>query len=134
MDKTYTLAAERSIHAVHELIQTIFAGEPGMARAAMGQLMPVFAEAFSMVTTAGAVVQLPQVAAMFQQAAGGRPGLRIEISEVATVWQAASSVALRYKETHHLDGSATARWATAIVDCADGDVRWHSLHETALSR
>ncbi|WP_312525637.1 DUF4440 domain-containing protein [Comamonas sp.] len=134
MDKTYTLAAERSVHAVHELIQTIFAGEPGMARAAMGQLMPVFAEGFSMVTTAGAVVQLPQVAAMFQQAAGGRPGLRIEISEVATVWQAASSVALRYKETHHLNGTSTARWATAIVDCADGDVRWHSLHETALSR
>jgi hypothetical protein len=105
MDKTYTLAAERSVHAVHELIQTIFAGEPGLARATMGQ-----------------------------QAAGGRPGLRIEISEVATVWQAASSVALRYKETHHLDGSATARWATAIVDCADGDVRWHYLHETALSR
>ncbi|WP_312459045.1 DUF4440 domain-containing protein [Comamonas sp.] len=134
MDKTYTLAAERSVHAVHELIQTIFAGEPGMARAAMGQLMPVFAEGFSMVTTAGAVVQLPQVAAMFQQAAGGRPGLRIEISDVATVWQAASSVALRYKETHHLNGTSTARWATAIVDCADGDVRWHSLHETALSR
>ncbi len=134
MDKTYTQAAERSVHAVHELIQTIFAGEPGMARAAMGQLMPVFAEGFSMVTTAGAVVQLPQVTVMFQQAAGGRPGLRIEISEVATVWQAASSVALRYQETHHLNGSATARWATAIVDCADGDVRWHHLHETALSR
>lgn len=134
MNKTYTQAAERSVHEVHELIQTIFAGEPGMARAAMGQLMPVFAEGFSMVTTAGAVVRLPQVAAMFQQSVGGRPGLRIEIGELTSVWQASSSVALRYKETHHLNGTATARWATAIMDCADGDVRWHHLHETALSR
>ncbi|GAB2823081.1 DUF4440 domain-containing protein [Comamonas piscis] len=132
MNKTYTQAAERSVHEVHELIQTIFAGEPGMARAAMGQLMPVFAEGFSMVTTAGAVVRLPQVAAMFQQSVGGRPGLRIEIGEVETVWQTGSSVALRYQETHHLNGTATARWATAIVDCANGVLRWRCLHETAL--
>ncbi|WP_423935888.1 DUF4440 domain-containing protein [Comamonas sp. 23] len=134
MNNPYTQAAERSVYDVHELIQTIFAGAPGMARAAIDQLMPVFAEGFSMVTTAGAVVQLPQVAAMFQQAAAGRPGLRIEISEVSSVWQAASSVALRYQETHHLNGTAMVRWATAIVDCADGAVRWQYLHETALGR
>lgn len=126
-------AAERSIHVVHALIQTIFADARTPALAAIDQLMPAFAEDFSMVTTAGAVVRLPQVAAMFHQAAAGRPGLRIEVSDVEPVWQAGTSVALRYKETHHLNGTSSARWATAILDCADALVRWRYLHETALN-
>lgn len=133
MNNPSILAAERSIHAVHELIQTVFAGDPSTAAAAIAKLMPAFAKDFSMVTTAGAVVRLPQVAHMFNQAAAGRPGLRIEVTDVEPVWQAGTSIALRYKETHHLNGTSTARWATAILDCADSFVRWRYLHETALN-
>lgn len=133
MNNSLTDAAQRSVHDVHELIHTVFAGAPDTATTTIDTLMPAFAADFSMVTTTGAIVRREQVEHMFRQAAGGRPGLRIEISDITPVWQESTSIAVRYKETHHLDGASTTRCAVAILDCAESAVRWRYLHETALN-
>ena len=126
-------AAAQSIHDVHVLIQTIFTQEGEAAQAALKALMLVFAENFSMVTTGGQIVTRAQVLQMFEGAAGARPGLRIAVDELETVWHAGPHVAMRYRETHSLAGVVTARYSTAIVEVTASGVLWHALHETAIA-
>ena len=56
-----------------------------------------------MVTTAGDVVALDQVTQMFRLAAGKRP-LEIAVAEVQPVWRDETGIAMRYRETHRLNG------------------------------
>lgn len=126
-------AAKRNIELVHELIQTIFTGDAAASEAALQQLMPLFAEGFSMVTTAGQIASRSQVEQMFRRAAGGRPGLVMEVAEMEAVWQAGAHIAMRYRETHRLNGVATSRCSVVLLTCAESAVRWNYLHETALA-
>jgi hypothetical protein len=125
--------AHHSIHHVHELIQTLFTSQQGVGQAAISQLMPVFAKDFSMVTTTGTLVGREQVEQMFKGAVGARPGLQIFLTDLHTVWQEGASVAVRYKETHRLNGTEAARLSVAIMEVENQRVQWHYLHETALS-
>ncbi|WP_370679197.1 DUF4440 domain-containing protein [Comamonas sp. GB3 AK4-5] len=126
-------AAKRSILRVHELIHCIFTGEAEAAHAALQQLMPLFSEDFSMVATSGQVVGLHQVEQAFARAAGSKPGLRMEVSDMEPVWQDGSHIAMRYRETHHLNGLSTVRCSVVLLHCAEQAVRWNYLHETALA-
>lgn len=126
-------AAKRSVLLVHELIHTIFTSEAAVARAAIGRLMPMFSDSFSMVTTAGHVVGRSEVEQMFNQAAGARPGLEISVSEMQAVWSSGDGIAVRYQETHRLNGVASTRCSVAILEGAGPSLRWSYLHETALS-
>lgn len=126
--------AKRSIHHVHELIHMVFTRPASETQAVLGGLMAVFAEDFSMVGTQGKVLGRQHVEQLFRGAAGARPGLEIVLSEVQVVWQAAATVAVRYKETHRLEGVETARWSLAILECAGQGVVWRYLHETAIAQ
>lgn len=132
MQDTSIELAERNIRLVHELIHTVFT-RPAESRAALDELLPLFTPAFSMVTTAGKVVGLEQVEQMFRQAAGTRPGLEIAVADVHPVWQDETGIAMRYQETHRLDGVETSRRSVVILKRAEQGVLWHYLHETALS-
>ena len=123
----------QSIHDVHVLIHTVFTQQGETTQAAIQALMPVFAERFSMVTTGGQIVTRAQVQQMFECAAGGRPGLQIAVDDVQLVWQAGPHIALRYRETHALEGVSHARYSTAILEVTAGGVLWHALHETAIA-
>jgi len=121
-----------SIHDVHDLIHAVFTRPAAQTEALRSELMAVFADNFSMVTTTGAIVDRQQVGQLFERGAGARPGLEIEVSDVQVVWQAGASVAVRYKETHRLQGQETARYSLAIVECGEQRVVWVYLHETAV--
>lgn len=123
--------AERSIHHVHELIHTVFT-QPSGAQAALQALMPLFSPEFSMVTTTGRLVGLNDVEQMFRNAAGQRPGLEISVSDMQPVWRDAAGMAMRYLETHRLDGVETSRRSVVILQRAGQGVVWHYLHETAM--
>ncbi len=124
--------AERSIHHVHELIQMVFTRPVAETQSVLGGLMAVFADNFSMVGTTGTLVSRPQIEQLFKGAAGTRPGLQITVSDVQVVWQAGLNVAMRYKEAHHSQGMAQARWSLALLECSDHGVVWRCLHETAI--
>lgn len=125
--------AHHSVHHVHDLIHRIFTCSAPAGQAAISELMPVFADTFSMVTTGGAIVHRDQVAHLFHRAMGARPGLQILVSDLHTVWQAGDTVAVRYQETHRLAGVSSARLSLVILQATPAGVRWHYLHETALS-
>ena len=126
-------AAVQSIHDVHVLIHTVFTQQGDAAQAAIQALMPVFAESFSMVTTGGQIVMRTQVQHMFQGAAGKRSSLQIAVDDVQPVWQAGSHIALRYRETHPLQGVSNARYSTAVLEVTTSGVLWHALHESAIA-
>jgi len=125
--------ARESVRQVHEQIQHIFATPGPAGHATIAALMPVFADDFSMVTTAGRLVTRAQVEQLFSGGQGARPGLEIRVSELQGVWQTGDSVAVRYKEVHRLAGVQTARLALAILTVTSAGVRWQALHETAIA-
>ncbi|AKA26028.1 hypothetical protein [Pseudomonas chlororaphis] len=123
--------ARHSIHAVHALIHTVFTDRGGDGAAAIERLLPAFAEHFSMVTTAGAVVGREQVEQLFRGAVGARPGLEILVSDLHMLWHEGQSVAIRYKETHRLGQQESSRLSVAIIQVREGSAQWLYLHETA---
>ena len=136
MTQDAVLAAQRSVHEVHVLIQAIFTEGGDSARAAIAALEPVFAEDFSMVSTGGQIVNRSQVFEMFGRAAGGRPGLSIELGEMQPLYSTGSHALLRYRETHHVAGAASSRsssrYSTVLLEDRPEGVVWRSLHETAI--
>ncbi|OLF55344.1 DUF4440 domain-containing protein [Pseudomonas chlororaphis] len=133
MHTTIVEQAHHSIHAVHDLIHAVFTDPDGTGAAAVEQLLPAFAERFSMVTTAGAIVGLEQVEQMFRGAVGARPGLEIRVSDLHTVWHEGHSVAIRYKETHRLNQQETSRLSVVVIRIHEHSAQWLYLHETPLS-
>lgn len=132
MPTTKLERACHSVHHIHELIHTAFSAAHGPAQTAIAELMPAFADDFRMVTTQGVEVNRQQVANMFQGAAGARPGLQIQVSDVQLVWEEGSGVTLRYREVHRLHGDENARWSVVAMSVTDAGVRWHFLQETAV--
>ena len=116
---------------MHKLIHTVFT-QPAGAQAALQALMLQFSPEFSMVTTTGRLVGLNDVEQMFRRAAGQRPELEISVSDMQPVWRDAAGLAMRYLETHRLDGVETWRRSVVILKRAGQGVLWHYLHETAL--
>lgn len=132
MPTTKLERACHSVHHIHELIHTAFSAAHGPAQTAIAELMPAFADDFRMVTTQGVEVNRQQVERMLQGAAGARPGLQIEVSDVQPVWQDGNGVTLRYREVHRLQGVETARWSVVVMTVGEAGVQWHFLQETAV--
>ena len=131
MSISSTEQAIHSIRQVHDLIHQVFTNHQGQGVAAIEQLMPAFAEDFSMVTTTGAQVDRAQVEQMFRGAMGTRAGLQIHLSEWQCVWQQPQVAAIRYRETHRQGTSITSRFSLAIIGLDQGSAHWLYLHETA---
>ena len=134
MNNNLVERAQHSIHHVHDLIHRVFTDADGTGAATVAPLMAVFAEHFSMVTTAADIVGRAQVEQLFTGAVGARKGLEILISDLHTVWHEGATVALRYKETHRLNQRETSRISVAILRVQHHDVQWLYLHETPLSQ
>jgi len=132
MQHTIIERAERNVRRIHTLIHTIFTHEGPSAQPAMEELMSFFSSDFSMVTTAGRVTTRDEVAQMFRQAAGTRPGLEISVAEIQPVWHQGACIAMRYKETHRRDGVETSRISVVLLTCSENAILWHYLHETGL--
>ena len=122
--------AQQSVHDVHRMIHSLFSNAHGERQNILEPLMSTFDPQFSMVTTSGAIVSRAQVETLFKGAAGARPGLEIVLSDLQTVWQAGSSVAIRYTETHHVDQRQSTRVSLAIIAIHDNRAQWLYLHET----
>lgn len=125
--------AQQSIHHMHRLIQSLFTNAHGEGQNALEPLMSAFDPQFSMVTTSGAIISRAQVETLFKGAIGARPGLEIVLSDLQTIWQAGSSVAIRYRETHHLDQQQSSRVSLAIIAIHDNRAQWLSLQETCAA-
>jgi hypothetical protein len=126
--------AQQSVVAVHDLILEIFTNGSGEGSAAIDRLMPAFADSFTMITISGALVDRAQVEQMFRGAIGAKPGMEIRIGKMEAIWQETSSVAIRYEETHRLNGIETSRMSVAIMSIDADSVRWQHLQETSLTK
>lgn len=84
--------------------------------------------AFSMVTTAGAVLARDELLTGLRGARNARPGLVIDITEVESIVDD-TTIVLRFLETHRVGAAAEARRVTAVLD---RDLRWRAVHETPL--
>ncbi|MBX9407697.1 DUF4440 domain-containing protein [Pseudomonas baetica] len=125
--------AQHSIHYVHELIHRVFTHADGNGEASITELMKAFAKDFRMVTTSATTVDRSQVEQLFRSSVGGRPGLKIIITDLHTVWQEDETVALSYTETHRQGDNVTSRVSVAILRVQAGGVEWQYLHETAFT-
>ncbi|WP_460418731.1 DUF4440 domain-containing protein [Pseudomonas sp. microsymbiont 2] len=132
MPHTPAERAERSVHHVHELIHAVFTRPASDTVRQLDELLAAFADDFSMVGTAGKVVDRAQVEQLFRAVAGTRSGLEIVVDQIRVIWQVGPHVAVRYQETHRLAGQQTRRWSLAIVECTGTGVIWRCLQETPI--
>ncbi|NIF18750.1 DUF4440 domain-containing protein [Pantoea sp. Cy-639] len=131
MPDTPITRAIHSVHHVHALINAVFTRPADTCTAELEELLAAFADDFSMVGVAGALIDRQQVEQLFRRAAGARPGLQIEVDAFDVVWQVGAHVALRYREVHRQAGVVTTRWSLALLECDTEAVVWRCLQETA---
>jgi hypothetical protein len=114
-----------------ELIQGLFSGADN-GPTACASLLAHFSNSFSMIATGGQQLDYQALAGFFRQAAGSKPGLQIDVTDIVLLHESEQLVVLSYKETQAFgDGSANLRCATALFEkTADGRLLWRHLHET----
>lgn len=117
--------------ATHELIREWLAGATTDA-AVCTALLARFAPGFSMISPAGKVLDKRALAAFFTTAAGSRPGLQMQIADLALLQQSAHGATVSYRERQTQPMvDATERWSTVVYEkTADGKLLWRHLHET----
>lgn len=97
----------------------------------LADLLSRFAPGFTMITTDGQRLAADALPALFAGLRGARPGLKIDIDEMAVRHADATSVLLNYRERHAWCTGATQRRATVLFTAgADGQPQWAHLHET----
>lgn len=97
----------------------------------LADLLSRFAPGFTMITTDGQRLAADALPALFAGLRGARPGLMIDIDEMAVRHADAASVLLSYRERHAWRTGATQRRATVLFTAgADGQPQWAHLHET----
>jgi hypothetical protein len=120
--------AVREIHALHAAFEELFTGRSRD----LDRCAKALAADFSMVAPDGSRRDRATVLAALG-AAASTPGLRIEIRDIAQIWQAEDSVLLQYVEEQYRDGRTTRRLSTALFTAeaeAPCGVVWRYLHET----
>jgi len=85
-------------------------------------------DAFTMVTTEGAVLGLGELFAALEGARNAQPGLVIDVDRIEIVTSAGNLTVVRFTETHRVDGRVTERVVTAVLR----DLRWLHVHETSV--
>lgn len=114
----------------HALIEQ-WIGQSDAPDTVLAALLSSFSPDFTMITTDGQ--RLPQHAlpTLFASLRGTRPGLKIDIDEIAVRHTDSASVLLSYRERHAWTGGTTQRRATVLFTAAaDGEPQWAHLHET----
>ncbi|MBB1594195.1 hypothetical protein [Achromobacter sp. UMC46] len=114
----------------HALIEQ-WIGQPDAPDGVLAELLSGFAPGFTMITTDGQRLTGDALPALFAGLRGARPGLKIDIDEMAVRHADAASVLLSYRERHVWHDGATQRRATVLFTAAaDGRPLWAHLHET----
>lgn len=117
-------------HLAHTQIEQ-WIGDTHAPDAVLASLLAAFSPAFTMVTTDGHRLPHGALPTLFASLRGARPGLTIQIDELAVRHADAGSVLLSYRERHAWNAGATTRRATALfITDADGQPQWAHLHET----
>lgn len=97
----------------------------------LAALLDAFAPEFSMITADGQRLPPGALPALFAGLRGLRPGLKVQIDELAVRHADAGAALLTYRERHAWNGGATQRRASALFMAgADGQPQWAHLHET----
>jgi hypothetical protein len=124
--------AAAEIDGLHRLLQAWFRGEGGDDPAPVLQR---FDEGFLMITPAGRLLPFAAFAAGFPALRGTRPGLVMEITEVAVRHESAGSALVTYRERQVTPGAANDRASTALLlDRRDRAVPvWRHLSETMIT-
>ncbi|MEU2040904.1 DUF4440 domain-containing protein [Nocardia niwae] len=88
-------------------------------------------EQFSMVTTAGEVLDRSALLTGVRDARNAMPGLTIEVADIEELSRAGGLAVVRFLETHRAAGNVTRRRVTAVLTTENsGAVRWLTVHET----
>ncbi len=115
---------------VHSRIEH-WIGSPDAPDAQLAVLLDDFAPGFSMIAADGQRLPAEALPALFGGLRGARPGLKIEIDELAVLHAGADAVVLSYRERHAWSAGATRRRATALFTVLPGgQPQWMYLQET----
>ncbi|MEV0292813.1 hypothetical protein [Nocardia sp. NPDC050710] len=86
---------------------------------------------FSMVTTAGEVLDRAELLTGLHGARNAQPGLTITISDIEELIRDSGTIVVRFREEHRVADTRTARWVTAVLHVGpDEHIRWRSVQET----
>lgn len=117
--------------STHALIRDWLAGGATDAAVCI-ELLAHFAPGFSMISPGGKRLDKGGLAAFFNTAAGSRPGLKMQITDLALLQQSDHGATVSYRECQSQPGAEpTQRWSTVVYEkMPDGRLRWRHLHET----
>lgn len=120
-----------NVMTTHVLIRQWLGGEVTEA-VLCTDLLARFSPDYSMVTTAGKLLDKTSLTAFFSAAGGSRPGLKMEIVDLRLIQENATGASVFYREIQSLpDGARTERFSSVIYEkTADGALLWRHLHET----
>lgn len=97
-------------------------------------LLSYFTDDFSMVTLGGGTLDKPALAAFFTAHGNARPGLAIDIEEMALIAQWPQGAVVSYQERQRLPGQpAHLRRSTVVFSHTEAGLQWRHLHETPVS-
>lgn len=114
----------------HVAIQRLFS----QGADTLDSLAERFDQDFTLITTAGTLLDRATVLSFLQAQVGARPGLLISISEAQRVTEWQDGAVVRYREVHTLPGGqAQGRYATVLFRQRDGRALWQHLHETSTA-
>ncbi|HEY9271625.1 hypothetical protein [Achromobacter sp.] len=106
-------------------------GSPDAPDSQLADLLESFAPGFSMIAADGRRLSAAALPALFASLRGARPGLKIDIDELAVLHADTASVLLSYRERHVWSAGATQRRATVLFTVqAGGQPQWAHLQET----
>lgn len=117
----------------HELIRQ-WLGNAQADSIIYDQLLARFSPNYSMVTPNGIQINYRSLAAFFLAHAGAKPGLLINIENMALITESPTNATVCYQECQKLpDHPPSLRFSTVVFERKSHDILvWRHLHETAL--
>ena len=120
--------------STHVLIRDWLSGTANGAEK-YAALLARFSADFTMISPSGTRLDSAGLTAFFSGAAGSRPGLRMQITDLVLLQQGSTGAVVGYREIQSQPGlETTERWSTVVYENApDGPLLWRHLHETWIA-
>jgi len=117
----------------HEFIRC-WLGEAEAQEGVCDNLLARFSPEFTMVSTAGILLDFDALNHFFRTQRGVRKGLTLDIMDMQMVAESEKGATVCYKEQQHVPGqNTTLRFSTVLFTLdPQGNVLWRHLQETAL--
>lgn len=128
---TLTAVAHKEIVDLHVLLQSWFRGE---GEANPETILSHFTADYMMVGAAGRPLSRDAFASALPKLFGSRPGLVMEIEDVAVKASFPDGHLVTYKERQTQDGTRNERWSAVVfrTSAETQDLLWQYLQETFL--